>query len=66
MISDPNELWIDDLYDMEEGQLRREVERYAGLARRYPHPSSKNHLAYEFAFIRHEEAMKLLEARSNE
>jgi len=65
-MSDDNELWVDDLYDMDEGELRREVERYARLARRYPHPSGKNIPAYRFAHVRHEEAMRLLEARSNE
>jgi hypothetical protein len=62
---DPNELWVDDLYDMDEAQLRREVEQYARLARRYPHPTSKNSMAYQFAYMRHGEAMKILEARSN-
>jgi len=61
---DPNELWVDDLYDMDEAQLRREVEQYARLARRYPHPTTRNQLAYQFAYMRHSEAMKILEARS--
>jgi len=26
---DENELWVDDLYDMDEAQLRREIERAA-------------------------------------
>jgi hypothetical protein len=60
---DENELWIDDLYDMDEGQLRKEIEHYSRLARRYPHPTS-NSLAYRFAFLRHGEALKILEARS--
>jgi hypothetical protein len=62
---DPNELWVDDLYDMDEAQLRREVEQYARLARRYPHPTSRHNMAYQFAYMRHGEAMKILEARSN-
>jgi hypothetical protein len=62
---DPNELWVDDLYDMDEAQLRREVEQYARLARRYPHPTSRHNMAYQFAYMRHSEAMKILEARSN-
>jgi hypothetical protein len=61
---DPNELWVDDLYDMDEAQLRREVEQYARLARRYPHPTTRNQMAYQFAYLRHNEAMKILEARS--
>jgi hypothetical protein len=59
-----NEFWIDDLYDMDEAQLRREVEQYARLARRYPHPTTRNQMAYQFAFLRHREAMRILEARS--
>jgi hypothetical protein len=61
---DPNELWVDDLYDMDEAQLRKEIEQYARLARRYPHPTSRHNMAYEFAYLRHSEAMKILEARS--
>jgi hypothetical protein len=61
---DPNELWVDDLYDMDEAQLRREIEQYARLARRYPHPTSRHNMAYQFAYLRHSEAMKILEARS--
>jgi hypothetical protein len=60
-----NEFWIDDLYDMDEAQLRREVEQYARLARRYPHPTTRNQMAYQFAFLRHREALNLLEVRSN-
>lgn len=62
---DENELWVDDLYDMDEGQLRREVEQYARLARRYPHPTTQHQMAYQFAYLRHTEAMKILEARSS-
>lgn len=62
---DENELWVDDLYDMDEAQLRKEVEQYARLARRYPHPTTRNQMAYQFAYLRHTEAMKILEARSN-
>jgi hypothetical protein len=61
---DDNELWVDDLYDMDEGQLRKEVERYARLARRYPHPTVRHNMAYKYAYIRHNEAMRILEARS--
>ena len=60
-----NELWIDDLYDMDEGQLRREMELYARLAKRYPHPTTRNQTAYKYAYFRHNEALKILEARSN-
>jgi hypothetical protein len=61
-----NEFWVDDLYDMDEAQLRREVEQYARLARRYPHPTTRNQMAYQFAFLRHREALNLLEVRSND
>lgn len=61
---DENELWIDDLYDMSEIELRREVEQYARLARRYPHPTTQNQMAYKYAWLRHNEALKILEARS--
>lgn len=59
-----NEFFVDDLYDMDEAQLRREIEQYARLARRYPHPTTRNQLPYQFAYLRHSEAMKILEARS--
>jgi hypothetical protein len=62
---DENELWVDDLYDMDEVELRKEIEQYARLARRYPHPTSRHNMAYQFAYLRHNEAMKILEARSN-
>lgn len=61
---DENELWVDDLYDMDEGQLRREIEQYARLARRYPHPTTRNQMAYMYAYMRHNEALRILEARS--
>jgi hypothetical protein len=61
---DDNDMWVDDLYDMDEGELRREIERYARLARRYPHPTVSNSMAYKYAYLRHSEAMKILEARS--
>lgn len=55
------EFWIDDLYDMDEGQLRHEAERYSRLARKYPQSDKP---AYMFAYYRHKEAMNLLEARA--
>jgi len=63
-LDDVHELWVDDLYEMGEVGLRKEVEQYARLARRYPHPTSRDNLAYLYAHIRHEEAMRILEARS--
>lgn len=60
-----NEFWVDDLYDMDEVQLRREVEQYARLARRYPHPTTRSQMVYQYAFLRHCEASRLLEVRSN-
>lgn len=62
---DIHDLWVDDLYDMDEVGLRKEIEQYARLARRYPHPTTRNTLAYKYAHVRHTEAMKILEARSN-
>jgi len=62
---DDNEFFVDDLHDMDEAQLRKEIEQYARLARRYPHPTTRNQLPYQFAYLRHNEAMKILEARSN-
>jgi len=62
---DENEFWVDDLYDMDEGQLRQEAEQYARLARMYPHPTGKHSMAYQFAYLRHTEAMKILEARAH-
>jgi hypothetical protein len=59
-----DEFWVDDLYDMDEAQLRSEIEQYARLAKRYPHPTTRNQMAYQFAYLRHREALKILEARS--
>lgn len=64
-MDDIHELWVDDLYDMDEAGLRKEIEQYARLARRYPHPTTRHSLAYKYASLRHNEAMKILEARSN-
>lgn len=61
---DSDDMWVDDLYDMSEIELRREIEKYARLARRFPHPTTRNQMAYKYAYLRHEEAMKILEARS--
>jgi len=63
---DDDDMWVDDLYDMDEIGLRKEIERYARLARRYPHPTTQNNTAYKYAYLRHNEAMKILEARSSE
>jgi hypothetical protein len=59
-----DDMWVDDLYDMSEIELRREIEQYARLARRYPHPTTQNQMAYKYAYLRHNEALKILEARS--
>jgi hypothetical protein len=61
---DGDDLWVDDLYDMTEVELRRQIEKYARLARRYPHPTTQNQMAYKYAWLRHNEALKILEARS--
>lgn len=51
--------FVDDLYDMNEQELQAEADRYANLARFGPdHPKQ----AYVFAYYRHAEATKLLEA----
>lgn len=59
-----DEFWVDDLYDMDEAGLRNEIERYARLARRYPHPTVSHNKAYKYAYLRHTEAMRILEARA--
>ena len=61
---DNEEYWVDDLYDMDEGQLRAEVEKYTRLAQRYPHPTTQHQMSYRYAHLRHGEAMSILEARS--
>jgi len=55
--------WVDDLYDMGEGQLRAESERYARLARKYDTDPEKP--AHKWAFLRHREALTILKARTN-
>jgi len=53
-------MFVDDLYDMEDDQLRYEADRYARLARHGPdHPK----VAYRFAYHRHHAALELLKAR---
>jgi len=54
------ELWVDDLFDMEDEQLEREAKRYERLARFGP---DSEKLAYVFAYHRHKAATELLEAR---
>lgn len=57
----PNlELWVDDLFDMEDEQLQREADRYERLARFGPDSGKLPHL---FAYHRHKAATELLEAR---
>lgn len=68
---DPNDdFWVDDLYDMDLDQLRQEIQRYERLAKKYEQVKDKRkfgdqRLSYQFAHLRHREATKLLEARSN-
>jgi len=62
MISEDLTHWVDDLYDMGEAGLRAEAERYVRLARRYKDSPDKE--GYKYAYIRHREAITLLEARS--
>lgn len=54
------DMFVDDLYDMEDAGLRDEADRYARLARHGP-----NHLKveYQFAYRRHHAALELLKAR---
>lgn len=64
-----DDYWVDDLYDMDDGQLRKEAERYKRLADKYEQVKDKKslgeqRLSYQFAHIRHHEALKLLKARS--
>lgn len=54
------DMFVDDLYDMEDDQLQREADRFARLARHGPnHPK----VEYRFAYHRHKAATELLEAR---
>lgn len=68
---DPNDdFWVDDLYDMDTEQLKREAQRYERLAKKYEQVKDKRkfgdqRLSYQFAHLRYKEAMKLLEAGSN-
>ena len=67
---DPNDdFWVDDLYDMDDEQLRREAERYKRVAEKYEQVKNKNtlgeqRLSYQFAFLRRKEALKLLESKN--
>jgi hypothetical protein len=54
------ELFVDDLFDMEDDQLQHEAERYARLARFGPEDPK---IEYRFAYHRHKTALELLEAR---
>lgn len=52
--------FVDDLYDMEDGELQAEADKYSRLARFGPdHPK----VEYRFAYLRHKAANELLEAR---
>lgn len=69
---DPNDdFWVDDLYDMDEGQLRRELERYTRIAKKYEQTRDKrklgeHRLSYQFAYMRHKEIMKILRSKSDD
>lgn len=54
-----SELWVDDLYDMDQQQLQAEADRYENMARFGPDAKK---VQYRFAYYRHREAMKLLNA----
>ena len=55
------DMFVDDLYDMEDDQLQAEADKYARLARHGPdHPK----VEYRFAYRRHHAALELLKARS--
>ena len=56
------DMFVDDLYDMEDGQLQAEADRYANLAR---HGADHPKVEYRFAYRRHHAALELLEARRN-
>ena len=51
------------MYDMDEAELRGEVERYARLARKYDYSPDKP--AHKWAFLRHREALTILEGRAS-
>jgi hypothetical protein len=54
------DMFVDDLYDMEDDQLQHEANRFARLARYGPeHPK----VEYRFAYHRHKAATELLKAR---
>ena len=55
------DMFVDDLYDMEDDQLQREADRFARLARHGPdHPK----VEYRFAYHRHKAATELLKVRN--
>ena len=65
-IDPQDEFWVDDLYDMDEKQLEREIQRYQRLAEKYQSVKNKakfgdQRLSYQFAYLRHREATKILE-----
>jgi len=68
---DPNDdFWVDDLYDMDDDQLRAEAQRYERVAKKYEQVKDKRklgeqRLSYQFAYLRHHEALKILEAKTN-
>jgi len=54
------DMFVDDLYDMEDEQLQYEADRYERLSRFGPdHPK----VEYRFAYRRHHAAKELLKAR---
>lgn len=69
---DPNdEFWVDDLYDMDRGQLEREMKRYERLAAKYEQVKDKRkfgdqRLSYQFAHLRFHEAKKILKGMNND
>lgn len=70
MLDPADDYWVDDLYDMDDGQLRKEAERYKRLADKYEQVKDKRkfgeqRLSYQFAHLRHNEALKILKARSD-
>jgi hypothetical protein len=55
------DMFVDDLYDMEDEQLQHEADRYARLAR---HGADHPKVEYRFAYRRHHAALELLKVRS--
>lgn len=66
-----DDFWVDDLYDMDDAQLRSEAERYTRIAKKYEQTKNKqslgeSRLSYQFAYLRYKEVLKILESKSDD